>query len=73
MIAPEKWYEYQREYQRYGFDMKPQPEERRTRTGSEKNKKSCCPFRKWKKSSFFSCAGSRSCYDHAHNNNSIFS
>ena len=26
MIAPEEWYEYQRQYQRYGLDMKPQPE-----------------------------------------------
>ena len=26
MIAPEKWYEHQREYQRYGIDMKPKPQ-----------------------------------------------
>lgn len=26
MIAPERWYEYQKNYQKYGFDMKPQPE-----------------------------------------------
>lgn len=31
MIAPERWYEHQKEYQKYGLDMKPQPEERRTR------------------------------------------
>ena len=26
MIDPERWYEYQRNYQKYGFDMKPKPE-----------------------------------------------
>jgi len=26
MRAPEQWYEYQKSYQRYGFDMKPEPE-----------------------------------------------
>lgn len=31
MIAPERWYEHQKNFQRYGFDMKPQPE-RRLRT-----------------------------------------
>lgn len=31
MIAAEKWYEHQREYQRYGIDMKPKPQ-RQTRT-----------------------------------------
>lgn len=28
MIAPERWYEHQKNYQRYGLDMKPQPESR---------------------------------------------
>lgn len=28
MIAPERWYEYQKNYQKYGLDMKPQPEHR---------------------------------------------
>ena len=23
MIAPERWYEYEKKYQRYGFDMNP--------------------------------------------------
>lgn len=34
MIAPERWYEHQKNYQKYGFDMKPQPEpgQRKTRT-----------------------------------------
>ena len=53
MIAPEKWYEYQREYQRYGFDMKPQPEERRTRTGSrKKTRKVADPFGNGRKAAF---------------------
>ncbi len=26
MIAPQEWYEYQRQYQKYGLDMKPQSE-----------------------------------------------
>ena len=53
MIAPEKWYEYQREYQRYGFDMKPQPEERRTRTGSrKKTRKVAAPFGNGRKAAF---------------------
>ena len=26
MIAPEQWYEYQRQYQKYGIDMRPQTE-----------------------------------------------
>lgn len=26
MIAPEQWYEYQKQYQKYGFDMKPESE-----------------------------------------------
>lgn len=37
MIAPERWYEYQKSYQRYGIDMKPQPERR---THSQRRKKS---------------------------------
>lgn len=53
MIAPEKWYEYQREYQRYGFDMKPQPEERRIRTGSrKKTRKVAAPFGNGRKAAF---------------------
>ena len=31
MIAPEQWYEYQQQYQKYGIDMKPQPESREVR------------------------------------------
>ena len=40
MIEPERWYEYQKNYQRYGFDMKPQPErEDEGRKGTEKRKR----------------------------------
>ncbi|MGN0703539.1 MAG: hypothetical protein ACI4LD_03165 [Lentihominibacter sp.] len=56
MIAPEKWYEYQREYQRYGFDMKPQPEqpeEGRTRARSrKKTRKVAVPFGNGRKAAF---------------------
>lgn len=38
MIAPERWYEYQKNYQRYGFDMKPEPE-RRMRTRRKRHVK----------------------------------
>ena len=40
MIDPERWYEYQRNYQKYGFDMKPKPEPEPAptkRTEAEKN------------------------------------
>ena len=38
MIAAERWYEYQKNYQKYGLDMKPQPkrEERSRRRRSAK-------------------------------------
>lgn len=38
MIEPERWYEYQKNYQRYGFDMKPQPE-RETRAERHRKRK----------------------------------
>lgn len=38
MIAPERWYEYQKDYQRYGLDMKPQTE-RRSRTQRKRKTK----------------------------------
>lgn len=28
MIAPERWYEHQKQYQQYGLDMKPEPQRR---------------------------------------------
>ena len=52
MIEPERWYEYQKNYQRYGFDMKPAPE-RRIRTGRRKPvKKVTIPFGNGRKAAF---------------------
>ncbi|MDO4544592.1 MAG: cell division protein FtsL [Bacillota bacterium] len=49
MIEPERWYEYQKSYQRYGFDMKPQPE-RKVRTQRKRTiKKVSIPFGNGKK------------------------
>ncbi len=42
MIAPEKWYEHQRDYQRYGIDMKPKSE-RRTRSVQKKSVRMSLP------------------------------
>ena len=54
MIAPEKWYEHQRDYQRYGFDMKPKQEERRTRASrNKKTRKIAVPFGIGRKAAFF--------------------
>lgn len=54
MIAPEKWYELQRDYQRYGFDMKPKQEERRTRASrNKKTRKIAVPFGNGRKAAFF--------------------
>ena len=54
MIAPEKWYEHQRDYQRYGFDMKPKQEERRTRASrNKKTRKIAVPFGNGRKAAFF--------------------
>ena len=39
MIAPERWYEYQRDYQRYGLDMKPQPERKMRSQRKRRTKK----------------------------------
>lgn len=39
MIAPERWYEHQKNYQRYGFDMKPQPERKLRTQRKRKTKK----------------------------------
>ena len=54
MIAPEKWYEHQRDYQRYGFDMKPKQEERMTRASrNKKTRKIAVPFGNGRKAAFF--------------------
>lgn len=41
MIAPEQWYDYQKQYQKYGIDMKPQTERipRKERLEREKKEK----------------------------------
>ena len=38
MIDAERWYEYQKRYQRYGFDMEPRPEPRRERPRTHRKK-----------------------------------
>jgi hypothetical protein len=54
MIAPEQWYEHQLNYQRYGFDMKPQPEERRQRgTRKKPQPKKVIPFKNERKAAFY--------------------
>lgn len=49
MIAPEKWYEHQREYQRYGIDMKPQTERKLRSQRKRKTKKIVLPAANGKK------------------------
>ena len=54
MIDAERWYEYQKNYQKYGFDMKPRPEPelepRRHR--KRRVKKVAVPFGNGKKIAF---------------------
>lgn len=52
MIAPERWYEHQREYQRYGIDMKPQPERKMRSQRKRKIKKITLPQHNSKKLAF---------------------
>lgn len=52
MIAPEKWYEHQKEYQRYGIDMKPKPEQRMRSQRKKKIKKITLPAGNGKKLAF---------------------
>ena len=51
MIAPERWYEYEKKYQRYGFDMKPESE-RPNRRRKKTAKKITIPFANGKKVAF---------------------
>ena len=51
MIAPERWYEYEKKYQRYGFDMKPESE-RRERAGRRPEGKVTVPFGNGRKIAF---------------------
>ena len=55
MIAPERWYEYQKDYQRYGIDMRPEPEAEPRRPRTRKRvapKKVSVPFGNGKKVAF---------------------
>jgi len=52
MIAPEKWYEHQKEYQRYGIDMKPQPQRQMRSQKKRKIKKISLPEGNGKKLAF---------------------
>ena len=52
MIAPEKWYEHQKEYQRYGIDMKPQPQHQMRSKKKRKIKKISLPAGNGKKLAF---------------------
>ena len=49
MIAPERWYEHQKNYQRYGFDMKPQTERRTHSRRTAKTRKIVLPLGNGKK------------------------
>lgn len=51
MIEPERWYEYQKNYQRYGFDMKPQQEPVRKRR-RQASRKVAVPFGNGRKVAF---------------------
>ena len=51
MIAPERWYEYEKKYQRYGFDMKPESE-RRERARRRPERKVAVPFGNGRKIAF---------------------
>lgn len=52
MIAPEQWYEHQKNYQRYGMDMKPQPERRLRSQRKRKVRKIKLPAGNGKKLAF---------------------
>ncbi|NLD19305.1 MAG: hypothetical protein GX663_03525 [Clostridiales bacterium] len=52
MIAPERWYEYQTNYEKYGFDMKPQPEPRRSQKRKRVPRKLSVPFTNGRKLAF---------------------
>ena len=52
MIAPERWYEYQKNYQKYGLDMKPKPETRIRSRRKRSSKKITLPIGSGKKVAF---------------------
>ncbi len=54
MIEPERWYEYQKKYQKYGFDMKPKPQPQSESAPNERSRqrktvKAPAPFANSKK------------------------
>ena len=52
MIAPERWYEYQEKYQKYGIDMKPQREPERRSRRKRSVRKITLPFSNGRKVAF---------------------
>ena len=44
MIAPEEWYAYQQQYQKYGIDMRPQAEPERVRKKRKQARENTSPF-----------------------------
>ena len=44
MMDPERWYEYQKNYQKYGFDMKPKPEPKPAQKRPRQRKTVKVPF-----------------------------
>ena len=44
MMEPERWYEYQKNYQKYGFDMKPKPEPKPAQKRPRQRKTVKVPF-----------------------------
>ncbi len=75
MMEPERWYEYQKNYQKYGFDMKPKPEPnaRAEKTASEKDGQSAVPAGQRKENGVF-CSGSSRCHhDHADHRDGVCS
>ena len=44
MMEPERWYEYQKNYQQYGFDMKPKPEPKPAQKRPRQRKTVKVPF-----------------------------
>lgn len=71
MIAPERWYEYQKDYQKYGIDMKPKPEPG-TRTGRRRStRKGNSSHREREEGGLFGSTGYGNSHDSADNNNGL--
>lgn len=52
MIAPERWYEHQKQYQQYGLDMKPEPKRRMRSDRNKRVRKLVIPSGAGKKMAF---------------------